>query len=79
MHPAKQSNEVKSLNHIVHQVTYNIDGTVLPFVEKVRDLDVYLHSRLKYDQHISLIVHNVYKLAVLILKSMTKSHTHIMM
>ena len=38
----------------------NLDGVVLPFTDYVRDLGIYHDSRLKYDQHISFIVHNAY-------------------
>lgn len=48
--------------------TYDLDGVVLPFTDYVRDLGIYHDSRLKYDQHISFIVHNAYKRAVLILR-----------
>jgi len=50
----------------VQRVTYNIDGFVLPLVDQIRDLGVHHDCRLKYDKHISLIVHNAYKRALLI-------------
>jgi len=50
---------------------YSIDGTILPFADCIRDLGVYHDCRLKYDQHISIIVHNAFKRAVLIL---TRTH-----
>ena len=48
-------------------LTYNIDGYVLPFTDHIRDLGVYHDSRLKYDEHISYIVHSVFTRSVLIL------------
>ena len=42
---------------------YNIEDNVLPFSDHIRH-----DTRLKYDQHISLIVHKAYTRAVLILK-----------
>jgi len=56
--------------------SYNIDGNILPFTCWVRDLGVYHDCRLKYDQHISIIVHNAYKRAVLILKSFHSRDPH---
>ena len=54
-------------------MTYNIDGHVLPFTDHIRDLGVYHDSRLKYDEHISNIVHNAFSRSVLILKCF---HSH---
>jgi len=54
-------------------LTYNIDGHVLPFTDHIRDLGVYHDSRLKYDEHISNIVHNAFSRSVLILKCF---HSH---
>jgi len=49
--------------------SYSIDGSILPFADCIRDLGIHHDCRLKYDQHISIIVHNAYKRAALILKS----------
>jgi len=49
--------------------SYSIDGSILPFADCIRDLGIHHDCRLKYDQHISNIVHNAYKCAALILKS----------
>ena len=49
--------------------SYSIDRSIIPFTDCVRDLGVYHDCRLKYYQPISIIVHNAYKRAVLILKS----------
>jgi len=58
--------------------SYNIDGNILPFTCCVHDLGVYHDCRLKYDQHISIIVHNAYKRAVLILKSFHSRDPHML-
>ena len=47
---------------------YYIEDNVLPFSDHIRDFGIYHNTRLKYDQHISLIVHKAYTRAVLILK-----------
>ena len=56
------------LNDSIKQLSYSIDGTVLPFVDSIRDLGIHHDCQLKYDRHISLITHNAFKRAVLILK-----------
>ena len=45
---------------------YYIEDNVLPFSESdhIRDLGIYHDARLKYDQHISLIVHKAYTILV---------------
>ena len=53
----------------VSDMSYNIDGCILPLSNYVRDLGIYHDSQLKYDQHVSVIVHSAYKRAILILKS----------
>ena len=49
--------------------SYSIDGSLLHFADCIRDLGNHHDCRLKYDQRISIIVHNAYKRAALILKS----------
>jgi len=43
------------------QISYSLNGSILQFNDHVRDLGVYHNSRLKYDHHVSLIVHKAYK------------------
>lgn len=58
----------KLANDIVDK-SHSIDGCILLFTNCVHDLEIYHDSRLKYDQHMSVTVHNAYKRAGLILKS----------
>ena len=46
-----QWNTLWNANEVAN-LTYNIDGYVLPFTDHIRDLGVYHDSRLKYDEHI---------------------------
>ena len=48
--------------------SYSIDGNVLDFSDYIRDLGIFHDTRLRYDHHISLIVHKAFNRAVLILK-----------
>jgi hypothetical protein len=59
-------------------LTYSINGTVLPFNDQVRDLGVYHDSRLKYNHHISYIVHSAFKRAILILKCFRSRDNHLL-
>ena len=47
----------------MQQITYNIDGFVLPLADQIPDAGVHHDCRLKYDKHIYLIAHNAYKRA----------------
>jgi len=49
-----------NLANEVANLTYNIDGYVLPFADHICDLGVYHDSRFKYDEHISYIVHSAF-------------------
>jgi len=53
---------------VIVNKSYSIDGSILPLADCIPDLGVYHDCRLKYDQHISIIVHSAYKRAVLIPK-----------
>ena len=64
----RSKNTQWNLANDVAELTYNIDGHVLPFTDHIRDLGVYHDSRLKYDEHISNIVHKAFSRSVLILK-----------
>ena len=57
-------------SHTMNNKLCYIEDNVLPFSDHIRDLGIYHNTRLKYDQHISLIVHKAYRptRAVLILK-----------
>ena len=57
-----------NLANDVADLNYNIDGHFLPFTDHIRDLGVYHDSRLRYDEHISNIVHKAFSRSVLILK-----------
>ena len=63
------SNQRWEVSKEISDKSYNIDGCILPFGSCVRDVGIYHYSRLKYNQHVSVIVHNAYKRASLILKS----------
>jgi len=52
----------------VVNLTYTIDHSVLPFTHHIRDLGIYHDSRLKYDEHISYVVHRAFVRSILILK-----------
>ena len=54
-------------NDVVN-LAYTIDHFVLPFTHHIRDLGIYHDSRLKYDEHISNIVHSAFVRSLLILK-----------
>ena len=55
------------LSHIINNKHYYIENNVLPFSDHIQDLGIYHDTRLKYDQHISLIVHKAYTRAIRIL------------
>jgi len=55
------------LSHIINNKLYYIENNVLPFSDHIQDLGIYHDTRLKYDQHISLIVHKAYTRAIRIL------------
>ena len=67
------SNQQLEISEEISDKSYNIDGCILPFGSCVRDLGIHHDSRLKYDQHVSVIVHSAYKRASLIMKSF---HSH---
>ena len=56
--------------------SYSIDGSILPFADCIRDLGIHHDCRLKYDQHISIIVHNAYKRAALIIAALCNRGGH---
>jgi len=37
--------------------TYHVNVCALPLVDSIRDLDITVDSRLKFDKHIALMVH----------------------
>ena len=49
-------------------LTYTTDHSVLPFTHHIRDLGIYHVSRLKYDEHISYVVHRAFLRSILILQ-----------
>jgi len=63
------SNQQREVSKEISDKSYNTDGCILPFGSCVRDLGIYHDSRLKYDLHVSVIVHSAFKHASLILKS----------
>ena len=54
--------------NITHRV-YGINNHVFAHVDSIRDLVVTIGSRLKFDQHIGLIIHTAMSRAYLILKA----------
>ena len=59
------SNQQWEVSKEISDKFYNTDGCISPFGSCVRDFGIYHDSRLKYDQHVSVIVHSAYKLSLI--------------
>lgn len=59
--------------------TYSVNGCELPSVDSIRDLGITVDNRLKFDKHISLIVHKAMVRCRLILKCFHSRNVSVML
>ncbi len=79
---SKKCNVLRIFNHRcppVYNIHYDLNGQNLDVLTSTKDLGVVLDNNLRFDQHISLIVHRAHQRANLILKCFQSRDRSILM
>ena len=79
---SKKCNVLRIFNHRclpVHNLHYDLNGQNLDVLTSTKDIGVVLDNNLKFDKHISLVVHRAHQRANLILKCFQSRDRSILM